>query len=256
MNLFSADIVDRFVVLLYPLFRVAAMMMSAPFFSLEAANARIRIGLAVALVLLIQSRFSWPSVAPFSEAGLMSLFNEIAIGLFTGMSLQIVSSAVVLAGQFISGAMGLSLANLIDPNLGNVPVISQVLLVFGTLLFLAMGGHIILIELIVESFRHLPVGSPRVGLDTILELLRWSSMVFLGGLMLALPVMAALLVANLGLGVMTRAAPSLNVFVVGVPVTIALGLFVLLVTTGATASRMHWLWLRGFDTVRRLLGAG
>lgn len=256
MDFFSADIIDRFVVLLYPLFRVAAMMMSAPLFSLEVANARIRIGLAMALVLLIQHQFSWPTVDPLSEAGLMSIFNEVAIGLFTGMSLQIVASAMVLAGQFISGAMGLSLANLIDPNFGNVPVISQVLLMFGTLLFLALGGHIILIELIVESFRHLPVGNPRVGLDTIQELLRWSSMVFLGGLMLALPVLAALLVANLGLGVMTRAAPSLNVFVVGVPVTIALGLLVLTVTTGATASRMHWLWLRGFDTARRLLGGG
>ena len=256
MNLFSADIVDRFMVLLYPLFRVAAMMMSAPLFSLEVANARIRIGLAMALVLLIQPQFSWPTVDPFSEAGLMSLFNEIAIGLFTGMSLQIVASAMVLAGQLISGAMGLSLANLIDPNLGNVPVISQALLVFGTLLFLALGGHVIIIELIVESFRHLPVGIPRLGLDTIQDLLRWSSMVFLGGFLLALPVLAALLIANLGLGVMTRTAPSLNVFVVGLPATIVLGLLVLMVTTGATASRMHWLWLRGFDTARRLLGVG
>ncbi len=256
MNLLSADIADRFVVLLYPLFRIAAMMMSAPLISLEVANPRIRIGLAMALVLLIQGQFAWPAVDPISEAGFTTLLNEIAIGLITGMALQVVAAAVVLAGQAISGSMGLSLANLIDPNFGNVPVISQVLLVFSTLLFLALGGHIILIEMIVESFRHLPVGNPRLGLEAVQELLRWSSMVFLGGLMLALPVLAALLVANLGLGVMTRAAPSLNVFVVGVPVTIALGLLVLLVTTGATASRVHWLWLRGFDTTRRLLGAG
>jgi flagellar biosynthetic protein FliR len=86
-------------------------------------------------------------------------------------------------------------------------------------------------------------------------IVRWSSMIFLGGLLLSLPVMVALLFINIGLGVVTRAAPSLNIFAVGFPAMIIAGFLVLLVSMDSIGARIGWLWVQGFDTLRALLGA-
>jgi flagellar biosynthesis protein FliR len=86
-------------------------------------------------------------------------------------------------------------------------------------------------------------------------IVRWSSMIFLGGLLLSLPVMVALLFINIGLGVVTRAAPSLNIFAVGFPAMIIAGFFVLFVSMDSIGGRISWLWVQGFATLRALLGA-
>jgi flagellar biosynthetic protein FliR len=150
------------------------------------------------------------------------------IGGFMGLALQIVTAAVVVAGQTISNSMGLSMASLIDPNLCNVPVIAQFLLILSTLIFVSLGGHAMLLALILESFATLPVGSSLFGPQAYAQLVSWSSMIFLGALLTDLPVMVTLLFISIGLGVVTRAAPSLNIFSVGLPATIVVGFVVLL----------------------------
>ena len=91
------------------------------------------------------------------RSGLREVFVQASVGAVMGLVLQIVA-AVVVAGQAISAAMGLAMANMIDPNLGNVPVIAQFLLVIATLLFLGLGGHLVLISILLESFKTLPIG--------------------------------------------------------------------------------------------------
>lgn len=255
MNLLAADLVDKLYTVMWPLARISAALMTVPLLSLDAANPRIRFGLALALTLMVWPLHDWPVIEPASARGLATLFNQIAIGTMTGLSLQVITSATVVAGQAISSSMGLSLANLIDPSLGNVPVVSQLLLIVATLIFLALGGHLVLVGFLVESFRLLPVGSALPGLDSVGNLLRWSSMMFLGGVMIALPILALLMIVNIGLGVVTRAAPSLNIFVVGVPFTIAVGFLVLVMAIPAIGARIEWLWLRGFEELRILFGA-
>ncbi len=256
MTLLAADIIAKFYGFLWPLTRIAATLMTVPVLSIEAANARIRITLAVALTLLVFPLYDWPVIDPFSPRGLAALLNEIAIGVMTGLTLQVVTAALIVAGQSISTAMGLSMANLLDPNLGNVPVLSQFLVILGTMIFLGIGGHLMLISLLLDTFSLLPVGQSLLGLSAITNLLRWSSMMFLGALLIALPVIASLLLINLGLGVVTRAAPSLNIFAVGFPALIVAGFVLLLISMGGTANRIQWLWLQGFARVREMLGIG
>ena len=256
MTLLAADIVAKFYCFLWPLTRIAAALMTVPILSIEAANARIRIILAIMLTLLVFPLHDWPTIDPVSPQGLSALLHEISIGVVTGLTLQIVTAALVIAGQSISTAMGLSMSNLLDPNLGNVPVLSQFLVIMGTMIFLGIGGPVMLISILLDSFTLVPVGQPLMELTVITNLLRWSSMMFLGALLVSLPVVASLLLINVGLGVVTRAAPSLNIFALGFPAMIIAGFLLLLTSMSGTANRIQWLWLQGFSQVRALLGIG
>ena len=111
-----------------------------------------------------------------------------------------------------------------------------------------------LISILLDSFTLIPVGQSLLSLAAIGKLLAWSSMMFLGAVLIGLPVLVTLLVVNIGLGVMTRAAPSLNIFVVGLPATILAGFMILLLSMGSIGSRIQWLWLQGFAHVRDVLG--
>ncbi len=254
MNLLTGDIVEKFYTFLWPLTRIAAALMTVPILSVDAANARVRLMLALALTLLIFPMFTWPIIDPISSLGITTMFNQVGIGVMMGLTLQVITAAMIVAGQAISSAMGLSMSNLLDPNLGNVPVLSQFLIILSTLIFLGTGGHLMLISILLDSFTLIPVGQSLLSLAAIGKLLAWSSMMFLGAVLIGLPVLVTLLVVNIGLGVMTRAAPSLNIFVIGLPATILAGFMILLLSMGSIGSRIQWLWLQGFAHVRDVLG--
>lgn len=254
MNLLVNDIVERFYGFLWPMLRISALMLSAPVFSLRALNLRLRILLALALTWMVFPLYSWPRLDPLSSAGLLEIFNQIAIGLLMGLSLQIITAAILLAGQSVSNAMGLSIANMMDPNLGNVPVIAQFLLILSTLIFLGLGGHAMMLGMVVDSFASLPIGQQLLTEKSWVHFLNWSSMIFLGAVLLALPVMVTLLFINIGLGVATRAAPSLNIFQVGLPAMIIAGFGALVFALPSMGARIEWLWLQGFLEVRSQLG--
>ncbi len=254
MQLLTIDIMERFQTFLWPMLRISALMLTAPIFANAAFNRRLRVLLAMVLTWLVFPLHTWPVIDPVSAAGLKEVANQVAIGALTGLVLQVVVAALVVAGQVVATTIGLSMASLMDPNLGNVPVISQLLLILGLLVFVGAGGHAIVLGLILESFHTLPIGRSIFTPETQGLLLRWSSMVFLGGVLVALPVMVAMLFVNLGVGVITRAAPSLNVFAVGVPASLAVGYLILFVFLGTMISRTEWLWTQGFGIVRDLLG--
>ena len=254
MNLLAADIVERFYTFLWPMLRISALMMSAPIFSLRALNVRMRVLLAAALTWMVYPLYTWPALDPVSGAGMVEVFNQISIGLIMGLSLQVITAAIVLAGQSVSTAMGLSMASLMDPNLGNVPVISQFLLIFSTLIFVGLGGHAMLLGLVVDGFSSMPIGKGLLTAGAWAHFVKWSAMVFLGAVLLALPVMVTMLFINIGIGVVTRAAPSLNIFSLGLPVMIVAGFFILVVALPSMGARIEWLWLQGFIEVRGQLG--
>ncbi|MFM1854926.1 MAG: Flagellar biosynthetic protein FliR [Pseudomonadota bacterium] len=254
LTVLSGEIVDRLVTLLWPLLRISAMLLTAPPFSTDAFNLRIRVLLAATLTWFVYPLHDWPVIDPVSAQGLLEVFNQILIGVVMGLVLQVVVAALVVAGQAMSAAMGLSMANLIDPTVGNVPVLAQFLLVLSTLIFVGFGGHALLVKLVLQSFDTLPVGAAFAGQDLYGRVVRWSAMTFLGALLLALPVMATLLFVNVGLGVVTRAAPSLNIFAVGFPALILAGFLVLLLSIDSVGGRIEWLWMQGFELLRDLLG--
>jgi flagellar biosynthetic protein FliR len=255
MNFLAADVVERFYTFLWPMLRISALMITAPIFSLSAFNTRMRILVALVLAWLVYPLYTWPVIDPTSAQGLVEVFNQIMIGATMGLILQIVVAAVVVAGQSIAAAMGLSMANMIDPNMGNVPVISQLLIVMSTLIFVGFGGHAILLGLILESFNSLPIGTNILNQAVYGRVLQWSSMMFLGAVLMALPVMVSLLFINVGLGIVTRAAPSLNIFAVGFPAMIMAGLVILIISLESIGGRIEWLWVQGFSLVRDVIGA-
>jgi flagellar biosynthetic protein FliR len=255
MNFLAADVIERFYTFLWPMLRISALMITAPIFSLSAFNTRMRILVALVLAWLVYPLYNWPVIDPTSAQGLLEVFNQIMIGATMGLILQIVVAAVVVAGQSIAAAMGLSMANMIDPNMGNVPVISQLLIVMSTLIFVGFGGHAILLGLILESFNTLPIGTDILNQAVYGRVLQWSSMMFLGAVLMALPVMVSLLFINVGLGIVTRAAPSLNIFAVGFPAMIMAGLVILIISLDSIGARIEWLWVQGFSLVRDVVGA-
>ena len=171
--------------------------MVAPLFATEAANARIRLMLALVITFMVYPLMDWPRLDPLSSAGFIALLNQIAIGIVMGMSLQVIVAALVVAGQAVSATMGLSMANLLDPTLGNVPLLSQFLMIMGSLIFLDLGGHLLVINSVIDSFKLLPIGQSLLGVEVIGKLIAWSSMMFLGGVLIALPVMVSMLLVNI-----------------------------------------------------------
>ena len=250
----TADIVEKLYTFLWPLTRIGAALMTAPLFATEAGNARLRIMLSLALSFMVYSLLEWPRLNPLSPDGLLALLNQIAIGIVMGLSLQVVVASLVIAGQAISSTMGLSMANLMDPTLGNVPVLSQFMLIIGSLVFLGAGGHLMLIGSLIDSFTLLPVGKSLFAVEGSGRMLAWSSMMFLGGVLIALPVMASLLLVNIGVGIMTRAAPSLNIFSVGLPAMMVAGYILIVACIGSMGGRIQWLWDLAFSTLREILG--
>jgi flagellar biosynthetic protein FliR len=254
MEFAAHDLLAHFYALLWPMLRISALLVAAPIFSLRAVNLRIRIVLALAITWLVYPLHDWPTLDPLSAPGLLEIGNQLMIGLLMGLMLQIVTSSILIAGQSIANAIGLSMATMIDPNMGNVPVISQFLLVLATLVFVGLGGHAMLLGLVVESFNTLPIGKSLVADVAWRQLVVWSSMLFLGALLTALPVMVALLLINIGLGIATRAAPSLNIFSVGFPAMIFAGFAVLVFALPSIGARIQWLWIQGFTQIRTLAG--
>ena len=254
MDLLVSEVVERFYVLLWPMIRVSAFLLAAPFFSLRSVTVRIRVLLAALLTLMIYPLVDWPIIDPYSAAGLREIFNQILIGTVMGMLLQIVNAALVVGGQAVSGSMGLGMANMVDPNMGNVPVISQFFIICSTLIFMGIGGHVLVISLILESFRSLPIGQMLAPDMLMAVLLQWSSMIFLGALLLALPIMVCLLFVNIGVGVITRAAPALNIFAVGFPAMILAGMLLLSLSMSSIGYRIQWLWRESFEVVGQALG--
>ena len=144
----SAELVQLFYEFLYPFTRISSFLLASPFYSIQALNLRFRIATSVLLTALYVSYFESISFDPLSVGGLSVLFQQAAIGISLGFSFQLVTAAITLGGQAISNSIGLSMANMVDPTLGNVPTISQLLIVLSTLIFSSIDGHLILVELL------------------------------------------------------------------------------------------------------------
>lgn len=243
---------------MFPLARVLALMASAPVFSNAALSPQIRlvIGLAIGLGLA-PALPPMPPIAPGSWLGIAVLAQQVLIGVVLGFTLRMVFSAVDMAGELIGLQMGLSFATFYDPqSASETPVVSEFLGLLTTLLFLAMNGHLLMLSVLAESFKLLPVATTPFAANGLAFLLSWSAILFSAGLMLALPIIAALLIANIALGVLARVASSLNIFAVGFPVTMVAGFTVMMLSLPYFGTAMEKLYDRGFVALAGVLRAG
>lgn len=229
INLTTATLDAWLAAYLFPLARVSGILLVAPIFSHSALPARIRLLLILVLTVAIAPLAgSMPQVAPASGIGLSILAEQVLIGLALGYVMRIASTAIDMAGELTGLQMGLGFATFFDPQSdANTAVVAQLYGLLATLVFLAINGHLIVTSLLAQSFSIVPVGMVTMvdfGFD---RLAAYGAQIFLSGLLLALPFVAALLAANIALGMLTRAAPQLNLFAVGFSITLLAG-FVLM----------------------------
>ena len=254
----SAQLDAWLAIFMFPLARILALLVTAPVFNNAGlpTQTRLVIGLAIGFALA-PALPPMPPIPPGSWLGIIVLAQQMLIGVVLGFTLRITFSAVDMAGELIGLQMGLSFATFYDPQTSaQTPVVSEFLGLLMLLLFLAMNGHLLTLSVLVESFKLLPVSATPFAAPGLAALLSWSATLFSAGLMLALPLIAALLIANLALGVLARVAPALNIFAVGFPVTIIAGFSVLLLSLPYFGAALERLYDRGFDALAGVIRAG
>ena len=242
---------------IWPFVRVGSCLMVAPVFSSQAVPARIRIVLAGAIAMILAPMIVIPpQLSAFSIEGLVVTAQQVVIGVALGFCLQLVFDAVTLSGQLIANSMGLSYAMSLDPvrGVGSTSV-GELYSIFVTLVFLALDGHLRLIEILADGFRSLPIGGTGFGAANLWQVVIWGGTLFSSALAIALPAITALLIVNLAFGMVSRAAPSLNLMAVGFPVILVCGLVVLVVTVPQLLSAFERLLTQVFLLLQSLSGA-
>jgi flagellar biosynthetic protein FliR len=224
LSLTDGQLAAWFAAYFWPFVRILALFSAAPLLYHRAIPVRVKIGLAALVTLALAPALP----APQSADAAWLLAQQLVVGLAIGLAVQIAFAAFEIAGDVIGLQMGLGFAGFIDPqNADQTPLIGSFLGLVATLVFLAINGHLLMLAGIAESFRSVPVGAPVPGAQDIQGLVMLGAGMFKVGLHLALPVLATMLIVNLALGVLARAAPQLNIFAVGFPATILIGMLAL-----------------------------
>jgi flagellar biosynthesis protein FliR len=241
----------------WPALRISGFVLTAPATSEATVPGQVKIVLTLALTFLLAPLVEVPpDLSIFSAAGMVVAVLELLIGISIGLVVQLTFEALMFAGQSISLTMGLGFATLVDPQHGaQVPVLGQMFMILGTLTYLSINGHLMLLAALAESFHTLPIGAAHVNEGFLMAVVLWGAHVFDTGLLIALPAVIALVIVNLALGVVTRAAPQLNLFGIGFTISLMCGFLVLLVGLGGIMSGISTLIHSALAAVSELVGA-
>lgn len=213
----------------WPLTRISAFVLAAPIFGTRVISARVRLVLSVMLTILVAPLLpELPTFVTLSLEMALITLQQILIGIALAFIFQVIFQVFVLAGQYIAMKMGLGFASMNDPANGvTVTIISQFYLLTTTLLFLSVNGHLLILNMIVESFTILPIGVKGLSSTDFFQIANMGGWMFASALSIALPVLTGLLVVNIAFGVMSRSAPQINIFAVGFPITLIFGLLLM-----------------------------
>ncbi len=256
LTLTEAQLNAWLVAYFWPFVRIAGCLMVAPVFGARFVPARLRIGLACAITLLAAPLLPAPPDVPlFSVPGILITIQQLIIGVAIGFVLQLVFDAVGLGGQLLANSMGLSFAFNVDPMRGaSTAAVGQFYMLLTIMTFVALNGHLALIEALVRGFQTLPIGAGGLGVAGIWSVVAFGSHLFEGAVAVALPGMTALMIVNLAFGVMSRAAPALNLFGVGFPIILAFGLVIVFFGLPGVQAQFMRLVGDGFDFLFELQG--
>ena len=243
---------------IWPMIRIGAFLASSPIINSRQTPVMFRLSLLLVLTWLVMPLVPPPlPVEVFSSEAFLMVLQQILIGVAMGFILQMVFGALIFGGQVMAYSMGLGFASMMDPQNGvQVPVVSQFYLIMATLAFLVLDVHLILIELLIESFHTFPVAVDGISRNGLKEIVGWGSRMFGGGLLMALPVMAALLLVNLGMGIIGRAAPQLNIFAVGFPISMLIGFVLIWITLPNVMTIFEDFMAEGLTLIRHILSIG
>jgi len=217
----------------WPFVRFTSFLMVAPILGHSSIPRQHKILFGAVLAIVVAPLIPpMPDVPLFSWASVGVIGEQILIGAAIGLVMHITFAVVQAAGEFIGLQMGLAFATFFSPDSGaNTMILSRILFTFSILMFLALNGHLILIEILAHSFRTLPIGYSGFNASALETLVRFSGVIFTSGILLALPVFGALLIINLTLGILNRSAPQLTVFSIGFPISLTMGLFLIMTLT-------------------------
>ncbi len=251
----SAQLSAWLAAFIFPLARILALIASAPIFGNRQVPARIKVGLAFAITVVIAPTLNIPAdLDPASAQGLFVLMQQIVAGLIMGFAIRLIFTAVEMAGDLAGMQMGLGFASFYDPqNATFTPVVAQFLGIIAALVFLSVDGHLYMLAALSDSFRDFPIGSGVPSAHAFRTIAEWGGSMFSNALQFALPLIGALLITNLALGILTRSAPQLNIFAVGFPITLAVGFAALMLTIPYLAPLMEHFTHAGLDTVARIM---
>jgi flagellar biosynthesis protein FliR len=240
--------------MLWALGRVGGFCMVAPIFSATVMPMRIRVAIMLVLTMVL-APLAPTQIDLFSAIGAATMVSQVLIGGSIGFVLQLVFQAVSYGGILIGQSMGLGFAELVSPTSNaSEPVLGQFYMVIVTLLFLAMDGHLQVIQLLADSFRSLPPGTTGLDEKSLYAVVAAGGDLFSGALRVALPAMTALLLVNIGFAATSRASPSMNLFAVGFPISICMGFIALWLAMRGLASAYGALQSVGWDLMQHLAG--
>ncbi|MEQ4516906.1 MAG: flagellar biosynthetic protein FliR, partial [Pantoea agglomerans] len=205
ITLDSSQLVQWVSQFFWPLVRIMALFATAPILNERSVSKRVKIGLAVMITWLLMPLLPAVNVTLFSPEGFLLLIQQMLIGIALGFTMQFAFAAVRLAGEVIGLQMGISFATFFDPGSRlNMPVLARFLDMLAMLLFLTFNGHLWLISLLADSFHTLPIGGQPLNANAFMALVKSGGLIFLNGMMLALPLIVLLLMVNLVLGLLNR----------------------------------------------------
>lgn len=235
--------------------RIGAAMLAAPFFGAGTVPMQVRVIATGAVGVLV---CAWTPVVPppalLSLQGLVWTAGEVLVGLALGFVLQLAFAAPTVAAEVIGGSMGMALASTVDPHSGShSPALGQYFAVVLTLVFFATGAHLHWIGLIVESYRVFPPGHTWLGADGAAQVAGFAGTLFITAVAMALPVTLVLLLVQVLTGVLSRSAPSLNLFALGLPAGVLAGLVALIASAPLMSDQMTLLSAEALAATEGLL---
>ena len=255
MSLNINHLIHALSIYIWPMVRVAGFTLAMPIINNATTPMKVRLIFSLYLILIIAPLHQeWPSLIDFNQVGLVGLFKEFFIGLAIGYCIQLVFQSFIVGGQIIALQAGLGFATMVDPATKlNVPLISQLYLFLVTLIFLLLDGHLVMIELLVKSFEIQPLGKSTMGISSIWQLVMFSGWIFKGAMIIALPAIISLLVVSLSFGVMTKAAPQINIFSIGFPLTLILGIIIVYISLNSFLPHAKSILNEGMETAREII---
>jgi len=240
---------------LWPLFRISGFFLASPVIGSNFVPVRVRMILALAVSLVVSPTLpELPPVPGLSLSLLLVVLQQILIGVALGFFLQMLFQIFILLGQMIAMQMGLGFASMVDPTNGiSVAILSTFYLMFVVFLFVVMDGHLLMIQVIADSFEQIPISATPVQNDFYFRMVSTISWVFSSALLLALPALTALLITNFAFGIMTRAAPQMNIFALGFPIALMFGLFIIWLSLGNFVDVASSVFAEMFARMRALM---
>ena len=247
---YTDAVVNQFIAdFILPFTRISALVMTMVGFGARTIPTKIKLALSVVITVAIM-----PAIPPtnvdniFSLATALLIGEQVIIGIMLGFVTTLVVNTFVLAGQIIAMQTGLGFASLVDPASGmNVPAVGQFFLILSSLLFWVMDGHLAYLQFIVASFDSIPIPAEHFDSTKFRELTEWGGWMFASALSLSIAPLTAMLLINFSFGVMTRAAPQLNIFAIGFPVTMCAGLLIMWLTMGNFFTHFQIQWERALE---------